>query len=111
MGCIQEFDPHCVCTTTSLVNASGIHPMCFPKLPGHMMSKIYAAKEYEKLAVEAAVTGSYHAALEALVANPLVNSYYKAKDTLNELLVAEKEWLPNFADAIAALEKGEEPNN
>ena len=111
MGCIQEFDPHCVCTTTSLVNASGIHPMCFPKLPGHMMSKIYAAKEYEKLAVEAAVTGSYHAALEALVANPLVNSYYKAKSALNELLVAEKEWLPNFADAIAAIEKGEEPNN
>lgn len=111
MGCMQEFDPKCVCTTTSLVNASGIHPICFPKLPGHMMSKIYAAKEYEKLAVEAAVTGSYHAALEALVANPLVNSYYKAKAALNEMLVAEKEWLPNFAEAIAALEKGEEPKN
>ncbi len=111
MGCMQEFDPKCVCTTTSLVNGFGIHPICFPKLPGHMMSKIYAAKEYEKLAVEAAVTGSYHAALEALVANPLVNSYYKAKAALNELLVAEKEWLPNFAEAITALENGEEPKN
>lgn len=111
MGCIQEFDPKCVCTTTSLVNGSGIHPICFPKLPGHMMAKIYAAKEYEKLAVEAAVTGSYHAALEALVANPLVNSYYKAKGALEELLVAEKEWLPNFAEAIEALEKGETPKN
>lgn len=111
MGCIQEFDPHCVCTTTSLVNASGIHPICFPKLPGHMMSKIYAAKEYEKLAVEAAVTGSYHAALEALVANPLVNSYYNAKGALNELLIAEKDYLPQFKDAIEALERGEEPNN
>ena len=109
MGSIQGFDPECVCTTTSLVNASGIHPICFPKLPGHMMAKIYAAKEYEKLAVEAAVTGSYHAALEALVANPLVNSFYKAKSALNELLVAEKQWLPQFADAIAALERGEEP--
>lgn len=111
MGCIQEFDPHCVCTTTSLVNASGIHPICFPKLPGHMMSKIYAAKEYEKLAVEAAVTGSYHAALEALVANPLINSYYNAKAALDELLVAEKEYLPQFKDAIEALEKGEKPKN
>lgn len=111
MGCIQEFDPHCVCTTTSLVNASGIHPICFPKLPGHMMSKIYAAKEYEKLAVEAAVTGSYHAALEALVANPLINSYYNAKSALDELLVAEKEYLPQFKEAIEALEKGEKPNN
>ena len=111
MGCIQEFDPKCVCTTTSLVNATGIHPICFPHLPGHMMSKIYAAKEYEKLAVEAAVTGSYHAALEALVANPLINSYYKAKGALNELLVTEKQWLPNFKEAIEALEKGEEPKN
>ncbi len=75
------------------------------------MSKIYAAKEYEKLAVEAAVTGSYHAALEALVANPLVNSYYNAKGALNELLIAEKDYLPQFQDAIEALERGEEPNN
>ena len=111
MGCIQGFDPECVCTTTSLVNGFGIHPICFPKLPGHMMSKIYAAKEYEKLACEAAVTGSYHAALEALVASPLVDSYYKAKEALNVLLVAEKQWLPNFADTIAALERGEEPQN
>ena len=111
MGCIQGFDPNSVCTTTSLVNGSGIHPICFSKLPGHIMSNLYAAKEYEKLAVEAAVTGSYHAALEALVANPLINSYYKAKSALNELLIAEKEWLPQFKDAIEALERGEEPNN
>lgn len=111
MGCIQEFDPNCVCTTTSLVNASGIHPICFPKLPGHMMSKIYAAKEYEKLAAEAAVTGSYHAALEALVANPLINSYYNAKGALDELLVKEKDFLPTFQEAIKSLEKGELPKN
>lgn len=111
MGTIQGLDPTCVCTTTSLVNAAGIHPMAFPKLPGHMMAKILAAKEYEKLAVEAAVTGSYHAALEALVANPLINSYYNAKASLDELLIAEKAFLPKFAVAIAALEAGETPKN
>lgn len=111
MGSIQGFDPEAVCTTTSLVNASGIHPIAFPKLPGHIMSKLYAAKEYEKLAVEAAMTGSYHAALEALVANPLVNSYYNAKGALDELLLAEKEFLPQFKDSIAVLEKGGSPAN
>lgn len=109
MGCIQGLDPECVCTTTALVNAAGIHPIAFPKLPGHMMSKILAAKEYEKLAAEAAVTGSYHAALEALVASPLVSSYYDAKSALDELLVAEKEYVPQFKDAIAALESGNQP--
>lgn len=111
MGTIQGLDPACVCTTTSLVNAAGIHPMAFPKLPGHMMAKILAAKEYEKLSVEAAVTGSYHAALEALVANPLISSYYNAKASLDELLLAEKAFLPQFAAAIEALEAGRTPSN
>lgn len=111
MGSIQEFDPNCVCTTTALVNATSIHPMTFPKLPGHMMSKLFAAMEYEKLVVTAAITDSYHAALEALVANPLINSYDNAKNALNELLVSEKVYLPQFKEAIAALEKGEEPKN
>jgi 6-phospho-beta-glucosidase len=111
MGCIQEFDPNCVCTTTAIVNGSGIHPICFPKLPGHIMSKIYAAKEYEKLAVKASVTGSYHTALEALVANPLINSFYNAKAALDELLVAQKKWLPKFKKAIESLERDEIPND
>ena len=111
MGCIQGFDPESVCTTTSLVNGSGIHPICFPKLPGHIMSNLYSAKEYEKLVAKAAVTGSYHDALEALIANPLINSYYKAKAALDEMLVAEKQWLPQFSEAIELLEKGLEPIN
>ena len=40
-----------------------------------------------------------------------VNSYYKAKSALNELLVSEKAWLPNFAEAISILEAGGEPQN
>ena len=49
------------------------------------------------------------AALEALQANPLINSYYNAKAALDELLVAEKEWLPLFKETIAKLENGEDP--
>lgn len=111
MGTIQGLNPNRVCTTTSLVNASGIHPIAFPELPGHMMSKILAAKKYEELAVEAAVTGSYHAALEALIASPLISSYTDAKGALDELLIAEKETLPQFKEAIELLEKGITPKN
>lgn len=111
LGCIQGLDPQSVCTATALVNSAGIHPIAFTEMPVHTMSKIIAAKNYEKLACRAAVTGSYHDALEALVANPLISSYRAAKGALNELLVAEKEWLPQFKDAIAALERGETPEN
>lgn len=109
MGTLEGFDPHAVCTTTSLVNASGINPIAFPKMKSHQLAFINAAKEYEKLSCKAAVTGSYQEALEALVANPLIHSYYNAKSALDELLVAEKELLPNFKAAIESLEKGEEP--
>jgi 6-phospho-beta-glucosidase len=74
-----------------------------------MMSFIQAAKNYELLAVEAAVTGNYHAALEALVANPLIISFDQAKSALNELLVAHKKYLPLFHDSIEKIERDEDP--
>lgn len=108
-GTLPGLDPNVVTTTTSIVNKSGIYPMAVGGLPKHMMSFIQAAKNYELLAVEAAVTGSYHAALEALVANPLVVSFNQAKNALNELLVAHKTYLPLFEDSIAKIERGEDP--
>lgn len=110
-GTLPGLDPSVVTTTTSLVNKSGIYPLAVGPLPKHMMSFIQAAKNYELLAVEAAITGNYHAALEALVANPLVVSFHQAKSALNELLVAHKEYLPLFHDSIEKIERGEDPLN
>jgi len=74
-----------------------------------MHSFIHAAKRYELLAVEAAMMGDYKIALEALIANPLITSFYKAKAALDELLIAHKDNLPSFIDVIEKLEKGETP--
>lgn len=99
-----------VITATALVNKAGIFPLAMGiEMPRHILSFIQAAKNYERLAVEAAVTGDYHTALEALVANPLVVSFYQAKGALDELLVAHKAYLPKFAKAISQLEKGVDP--
>jgi 6-phospho-beta-glucosidase len=108
-GSIPGLPRDVVATTTAIANRSGIYPLAMDEMPKHMMSFILAAKNYELLAVEAAVTGSYHAALEALMANPLVLSYHQAKAALDELLVAHKVHLPNFGEAIGRLEKGEDP--
>lgn len=108
-GAIQGLDPTVVATTTALVNKAGIHPLVVEELPPHAMAFIQSAKKYELLAVEAAVTGNYHPALEALLANPLVTSFKNARDCLNELLIAHKEYLPNFADVIEKLERKESP--
>lgn len=108
-GTLPGLDPSVVTTTTALVNKSGIYPLAVGPLPRHMMSFIQAAKNYELLAVEAAVTGNYHAALEALIANPLIVSFNQAKSALDELLVAHKDYLPLFHDSIEKIERGEDP--
>jgi 6-phospho-beta-glucosidase len=108
-GTIPGLDPNAVATTTALVNRAGIHPLAMDPLPPHAMSFVQSAKIYERLAVEAAVTGSYHAALEALIANPLVVSYNQAKAALDELLLVHAPYLPHFSDAIGKLKRGEDP--
>ena len=58
----------------------------------------------EEVVIEAAVTGDYGTALEAFTVNPIVPSGKVAKDCLDEMLVANKAYLPQFKDAIAKLE-------
>ena len=53
-------------------------------------------KSFEEMTVEAAVTGDYGTALQALTLNPLVPSGKTAKIVLDELLEAHKKYLPQF---------------
>ncbi|MNP52740.1 putative 6-phospho-beta-glucosidase [compost metagenome] len=57
---------------------------------------IHAVKTYEQLAIDAAVTGDRALALQALAHHPLVPSVDVAIRMLDEMLEANKEFLPNF---------------
>jgi len=57
---------------------------------------IHAVKTYEQLAIDAAVTGDRALALQAMVHHPLVPSVDVAVRMLDEMLEANKEFLPNF---------------
>lgn len=97
-----------VVQTPCVLNRSGVYPLGMnTDVPEHMKALVQAAKHYEKLAVRAATTGDYKAALGALVASPLTNDFANARDALNDLLLAHKKDLPNFAETIAKLERGE----
>ena len=52
---------------------------------------------YLEEAVEAAVTGDRQIALQALLADPVVQSARAAEQTLDELLRLEAAYLPQFA--------------
>jgi 6-phospho-beta-glucosidase len=79
-----------------MVNASGIFPLRQPEIPKTVWGLVAAVKNYEQLAVEAAVTGDREMALLALLAHPLIGDYAKAKALLDDMLAANQEFLPQF---------------
>ena len=62
----------------------------------YVIGLMRAVKAYEKLAVRAAVEGSREAALAALMIHPLIGDFAKAKPMLDEMLIANREFLPRF---------------
>ncbi|MBN2046928.1 MAG: 6-phospho-beta-glucosidase [Anaerolineaceae bacterium] len=95
-GAIHHLPDDAVVEINCLVNASGIHPLHLQDIPAPVWGLIGSVKNYEQLAVEAAVNGSRETALLALMAHPLVGDYETAKDLLAEMLEANRRFLPQF---------------
>ena len=53
-------------------------------------------KAYEKKTVEAALTGSYQAAIEAVMLNKTIPNYNTGKKVLDELYEANKQYWPEL---------------
>ena len=62
----------------------------------HIEEIMKVMKAYEKHAVKAALTGDEDEALRALLINPLVYDYHKAKPCFDEMKEAHKMYLPQF---------------
>jgi 6-phospho-beta-glucosidase len=95
-GTIRMLPDDAVIETACVVNKSGAHPLGMKDVPAPVWGLIAAVKNYEQLAVEAAVTGSKNTALLALLAHPLVRDYEIARPMLDDLLAANKAYLPQF---------------
>jgi 6-phospho-beta-glucosidase len=78
------------------VDQDGAHPLPQRALPPDMSGLVAHCKAYERLAVEAAVSGSRDTMIRALVANPLVGQYPKAEQLTDTLLAANRRFLPRF---------------
>ena len=65
-------------------------------LPPDMSGLVAHCKAYERLAVEAARSGSRETMIRALVANPLVGQYPLAEQLADALLEANRHFLPRF---------------
>jgi len=95
-GAVGGLPDDAVVEVPARIDADGAHPLPLDPLAPELLGLVQQAKAYERLAVEAAVTGDRTVALKALLANPLVREYRVAVPLLDALLEASRPYLPRF---------------
>ena len=104
-GALPDLPPQSAAEVSCFIGATGARPIAFGKLHPAECGWLQCMKNMEWCVEEAAVTGNYGLALQAFFLNPQIQSGATAKRILDELLIAHKKYLPQFADTIARLEK------
>ncbi|PGM55898.1 6-phospho-beta-glucosidase [Bacillus sp. AFS053548] len=95
-GSIQGIPNESAVEVNCIVTKQGPIPISVGELPPQINGLVQQIKSFERVGAMAAVTGSYEKALLALTINPLVPSDEVAKEVLDALLDAHKEYLPLF---------------
>lgn len=96
-GIIPELANDAAIEIKCVISADGAHPVqLIDEVPLEILGLIQVVKNYETLAVKAAVNGDYQAGLHALSIHPLVGSVTLARKILNEILDGNKMYLTNF---------------
>ncbi len=95
-GAIPNLPAGDVVEVTCRVDRAGAFGQPTEPLAPEMLGLVQHAKAYERLTIEAAITGSRSGALKALVTNPLVGDVDRAVPLLDELLQANRANLPRF---------------
>ncbi|TWD88291.1 6-phospho-beta-glucosidase [Neobacillus bataviensis] len=103
-GAVPDLAPDDVVEVSAYIGAAGARPIAFGSLPPSERGWLQVMKNMELCVEEAAVTGDYGLALQAFTINPLIPSGETAIRVLDELLIAHKKYLPQFAEKIAELE-------
>jgi len=89
--------PDAVIETTCIINNSGAIPLSIGPLPEVIQGELHLLKAYERLTIEAAMEGSYQKALHALTIHPLTQSGKVIQEILDQILVDNKPYLPQFS--------------
>jgi 6-phospho-beta-glucosidase len=96
-GAIPNLADDAVVEVPCRISAAGAEPLPQRPLPPEMLGLVEQVKAYERLTVQAAVSGDRDLALKALMANPLVPGYEVAGPLLDALLEANRPLLPRFS--------------
>lgn len=95
-GAISNVDKGVMVEVPCRVGSNGVEPLAIGEISTFYKGLIENQYAYEKLAVDACLEGSYQKALQALVLNRTVVDTTTAKDLLEDLIEANKEYWPTL---------------
>jgi len=96
-GTITNLKPDAIVEVPAVVGADCIYSLRMGELPTAIAAILELQLYIMDLAVEAAVMGDRQAALEALIVDPCVPDPVTAEKILDEMLVLQADYLPQFA--------------
>ncbi len=102
-GALPGFAADAVVEIPAAIGAGGAVPVSLAPLQPEILGLAQHVKAYERLAVEASLSGSRSVALKALMTNPLVGTHARASALLDDLLEADRSFLPRFFPRDAAV--------
>jgi alpha-galactosidase len=95
-GLITNLKPGGIVEVPAIIGADRIYGLAMGDLPIPIASLLNTQLDIMDLNVEAAVHGDRQAALEGLILDPLVPSPEAAEKILDEMLIAQADYLPQF---------------
>ncbi len=93
---VKQWPADWVLELPARVDRHGIHPLPADPLPAACFGLVSPVQMYEILTVQAAVHADRNAAYQALMVHPLGPSADKVSEVLDDLLITNRQWLPQF---------------
>ena len=108
-GIITNLPDDCIIESPGFVDRFGINMVEGIELPAACAATCIASINVQRMSVQAAMTGDVNLLKQAVLHDPLVGAICAPDEVwqmVDEMLVAQAEWLPQYADAIpAAIER------
>jgi alpha-galactosidase len=108
-GIITNLPDDCIIESPGFVDRFGINMVEGIELPAACAATCIASINVQRMSVQAAMTGDVNLLKQAVLHDPLVGAICTPDEVwqmVDEMLVAQAEWLPQYADAIpAAIER------
>ncbi|MCW3979816.1 MAG: hypothetical protein NWF12_08725, partial [Candidatus Bathyarchaeota archaeon] len=98
-GQVSNLIESAIVESPAVIDSSGVNPIHVGELPEGLAALCNIQILVQELAVEAAVNGDRDMALQAMLADPVVQDLEAAKEAFEELMEAHADLLPQFMEA------------